>query len=59
MTSRTTKDIITSSKGGDIMINAIKKAIKKVLANRQVKQAQIRNRQQFKSAYEGLEERGY
>ncbi len=41
------------------MINAIKKAIKKVLANRQVKQAQIRNRQQFKSAYEGLEERGY
>lgn len=41
------------------MIKTIKKAIKNVIANRQVKQSQIRNRQQFKSAYEGLEERGY
>ena len=43
------------------MINAIKKAIKKVLANRQVKQAQIRrdnrNRLQFRLAHEGLEKR--
>ena len=41
------------------MIKAIKKVHKKMLAHRKMTQAQIRNRQQFKSAYEGLKNRGY
>lgn len=41
------------------MIKTIKKSIKKVLADRKIKQAHIRNRKQFESAYEGLKNRGY